>query len=68
MFDYGHIHSMRLHKSSVLRSLSAAGKVSLCLKNGCPRVYNLPLSYTDYRLHYSKRQGEYIGNMRGVAK
>ena len=46
VFDYCRIHSMRLHKSSILRSLSAASEVSLCFKNGCPRVYNLLLSYT----------------------
>jgi len=46
VFDYCHIHSVRPDKSSGLRSLSAAGEVSLCFKNGCPRVYNLLPSYT----------------------
>jgi hypothetical protein len=59
---------MRLHESSVLRLLSAAGKVSLPLKNGCSQVYKLLYSCTDYMLNYSKRQDKNIGNMHVVAK
>jgi len=69
VFDYCHIHSVRLDKSSGLRSLSAASEVSLCFKNGCPpSLQTSTFIHSVYRLNYSKRQDENIGNMHGAAK
>jgi hypothetical protein len=68
VFDYCHIHSMSLYKSSVLRSLFAAGEFSLCVKNGCPEFTTFTFIRSDYRFNYSKRQHKNIGNMRDVAE
>jgi hypothetical protein len=59
---------MRLYKSSVLRSLFAAGEVSLCFKNGCPEFTTFTFIRSDGRLNYSNRQDKNIGNMRAVAE